>query len=256
MGFWLKKLVGAWLSPLPAGLLLVGLGALLWWRGWAPKRGPQLAIGGVCVLYLASLPLVSFLLIAPLEADQSGYVPTGELDAIAVLGAGYRPVAGRPLTSVLSGGAVVRVAEAVRIWRLHPGAELHCSGWGGKWPGSSARAACDLAVSLGVSATRTRMHADARDTEEEAVHVAAATRGKRLALVTHAGHMKRAVAMFRHYGADVVPAPTGHVSPASPSWSLMPSARAMGTSSGAIHEWLGRAWFQIRAALGLSAGTG
>lgn len=244
MWFWLKKLLSALIMPLPLALLLIVWG--LTRSSTAPTRRRWVWFG-LTLLYVASCPPTAWLVLTPLESGQKGYVPVAErpVAAIAVLGAGYHPAPDRPLTGVLSGAAVTRVAEGVRIARSHPTAPLHCSGWGERWRGSNAEAACQLAVSLGVSATRTVLHPHARDTIEEADAVAAKTHGP-VVLVTHAAHMARARAAFEARGVEVIPAPTGHVSTASPRWSLIPSVEALGTTSGALREWLGRAWLALR----------
>ncbi len=259
LGFWLKKAISACLMPLPAALVLLAAG--LWWaRSEARrKRGLRLVAAGFALLYVTSLPPVAHLALAPLERGADGYVAAHAhaagggpaVAAIVALGAGYHPVPGRPLTGQVSGASVTRVAEAVRIARLHPTAAVHCSGWGGGQSGSNGQAACDLAVALGVAATRVVVHASPRDTEEEAAAVARVLRargqlGAPVVLVTHAAHMPRAALLFRAAGLRVVPAPTGHVSAATPRWTLVPSTFALGTTTGAWHEWLGRAWLWLR----------
>lgn len=247
MAFFAKKLLSSLLMPLPLALLLLVAGA--WWSRVESTRirGQRALIAGLVVLYVASLPVVSWLLLAPLERGMDGYQARGHtVGAIVVLGAGYHPVAGRPLTGVISGASSTRVAEAVRIARLHPQALVHCSGWGGQWGGSNAAAACELAVGLGVAATRIVLHADARDTEEEAAAVAGSRPPGAIVLVTHAAHMPRARALFERYGLRVTPAPTGHVSPAAPNWTPIPSSSALGTTTGAWREWLGRLWVALK----------
>ncbi len=250
MGFWLKKAVSTVLMPLPASLLLGVLG--LWWlrREETRRRGRRALLAGVVLLWLAALPPMSWVLLAPLEAGQLGYVPVDRpVAAIAVLGAGYHPVAGRPPTGQVSAASVVRVAEAMRIARLHPEARVHCSGWGGRFGGSNARAACDIGISMGLAATRVVLHPDARDTEEEALAVRRAVGDGEVVLVTHAAHMPRARALFERCGVRVIPAPTGHVSPADPGWSPVPGSFSLATTTAAWREWLGRGWVGLKALL-------
>ncbi len=247
MGFWLKKLVSAWMLPLPLALVAIGLG--LWWARTdaTRKRGLRMAFAGLALVYAAALPPVAHLLLAPLESGMTGYQPDGApVTAVVALGAGYHPVAGRPVTGQVSGASVVRVTEAVRILRLHPEARLHCTGWGAGFAGSNAQAACDIAVALGVAATRTVVHPTPRDTEEEAIAIAGAVKQGRVVLVTHASHMPRARALFEHYGVQVRVAPTGHGSGTRIRWTLIPSSTDLGTTSGCIHEWLGRLWLLLK----------
>ena len=70
---------------------------------------------------------------------------------------------------------------------------------------------------------------------------------RRIALVTHAWHMPRAVAVFAAAGFTVVPAPTAYVSarPATPL-DFLPRATAMQQAATALHEWVGIAWYALR----------
>lgn len=253
--FGLKKLLGALLQPLPAGMLLAALGLALLWRRERRLPGDvgarasvwplRLLTAGLALLWLASLPIVSHALLGALEAEvpclDDAALPD-DVVAIAALGAGYHPAPGRPLTSALSSHAVARVTEATRLARLLPAARLHCSGWGAGFEGSNAEASCALAVALGLEASRTVTHPDARDTAEEAAAVAAAVPSGRVIVVTDAGHMPRALGLFRAAGVDAVGAPMGHR--VGKKWSLwpLPSERSLDATSAAAHEWIGRLW--------------
>ncbi len=247
VGFWLKKLVSSLVMPLPVALALIALG-LFWARRERTRtRGVRTALAGAGILYIASLPPFAFMMLAPLEDGMVAYqAPDEPPAAIVVLGAGYHPVANRPLTGVISSGSVTRVAEALRIARMHPKTRVHCSGWGGPWPGSNAAAACQLAVGMGLAPTRVVLHPSAKDTEEEAIAVAATKPTGKVVVVTHATHMLRARELFERHGLDVVPAPTGHISPESPTWTLIPASEALGTTTGSWREWLGRLWIRIK----------
>lgn len=256
--FLLKKLLGALAQPAPLiGLLLLAGVAALWRaerRGAAggSERGRRrglLLVTAACGLYwLAASPLTARALLEPLEAevpclpDAARPGGPGPVAAIVVLGAGYHPAPGRPLTAALSSHAVARTAEAVRLARLHPEAALHCTGWGGSFPGSNGEAACALAVALGVEASRTHAHPQPRDTAEEAAAIAAAVPRGRVLVVTDARHMPRALGLFRRAGVDAVGAPMGHIVAGAWSWWPLPSRAALGHVGGAWHEWLGRAW--------------
>lgn len=62
---------------------------------------------------------------------------------------------------------------------------------------------------------------------------------KRIALVSHAWHLPRAVANFEAVGLEVVPAPMGFSRSSVDALAFLPSAGALATSSRALHEWLG-----------------
>ena len=71
---------------------------------------------------------------------------------------------------------------------------------------------------------------------------------KRIILVTHALHMYRSVQQFHNQGLQVLPAPTVFISKQRIifPFSFLPSASALENSSFAIHEIMGRAWYELR----------
>jgi uncharacterized SAM-binding protein YcdF (DUF218 family) len=71
---------------------------------------------------------------------------------------------------------------------------------------------------------------------------------ERIALVTHAWHLRRAVPLFESQGFDVIPAGTrfarGNI---NSLFDLLPSANGLRDSSFALHEWLGILWYKLRS---------
>ena len=69
---------------------------------------------------------------------------------------------------------------------------------------------------------------------------------QRIALVTHAWHMPRAIAVCEDVGLTVLPAPTAAATPpANLRDALVPRASAFQHSYWALHEWVGRAWYSL-----------
>ncbi len=71
---------------------------------------------------------------------------------------------------------------------------------------------------------------------------------RRVALVTHAMHMPRALRSFRLQGLEPVPAPTQYYSAGDrrPVWfAVLPSAGALMASGMATYELLGLAWYSL-----------
>ena len=69
----------------------------------------------------------------------------------------------------------------------------------------------------------------------------------RVALVSQAWHLPRAVREFEAAGISVLPAPTDFASPPPDSlWAWLPRAYHLRQSSQALHEWLGRGVLEIR----------
>jgi uncharacterized SAM-binding protein YcdF (DUF218 family) len=83
-----------------------------------------------------------------------------------------------------------------------------------------------------------------RDTAENATRMAQAMRDdkiRRIALVTHATHMPRAIAAYEKAGFEVLPAPTGFpIARERELLEWMPSVHGLDLSRQVLREWLGR----------------
>jgi len=70
---------------------------------------------------------------------------------------------------------------------------------------------------------------------------------KKVLLVTHAWHMRRARSAFERAGLEVVPAPMGFAAARTDLMSqLVPDARAIVITDRAWHEAIGLIWYRIR----------
>src|SRR3546814_16880476 len=70
----------------------------------------------------------------------------------------------------------------------------------------------------------------------------------RVYLVSHAGHMPRAMLSFEAAGLEPIPAPTRFLLPGPLIWrDFLPTVGAMNVTYYAVHEWLGLAWYRLRA---------
>jgi uncharacterized SAM-binding protein YcdF (DUF218 family) len=92
---------------------------------------------------------------------------------------------------------------------------------------------------------------ESRNTAENAIFSAAILRQsgiRRIILVTHAWHMKRAVAAFIGNGMAITPAPTSFYLPvATGFWSaITPNVSTLRMSGYGIHETLGYIWYKVR----------
>lgn len=246
MAFFLKKLVGALLMPLPLGFMLLALGAVLVWRRWH-KCGWVLIGGVLCAWFMLSLSPVVRPLMAPLEFRYPAYA-SQKVDAVVVLGGYHRSDARIPLSSLLSSTSLNRLLEGVLILHQHPSARLALSGYSGNDAMSNARAMAQVAEGLGLAPSRIMLAEGPKDTAEEAAHWAKVLRGQRVALVTSALHMPRAVYLFEQAGMRVVPAPTRYLSagPSDYDWrGWVPSAHNLEYARQAWHEYLGLLWARI-----------
>jgi len=70
---------------------------------------------------------------------------------------------------------------------------------------------------------------------------------KRIALVTHAWHMPRAVAAFKANGFDVIPAPTAYTTRYQTDLlDFVPTANGLRDSKIFMHEVIGMIWYRFR----------
>lgn len=260
MFFWLKKLIGYSLMPVPFCLTLLVVGAILT-RTRRARVGRCLVGSGIALLLLCSNKLVSFWLIRPLEFQYpaipelvAGTPPPTALTAcryVVVLGAGNGYTPGRPALSRLSVSAHGRIVEAVRLLRALPEAKLVLSGGptGGASQPTHATVLAQSAISLGIDPARVIQFEHARDTEDEAAATKDSVAGQPFALVTSAWHMPRTMALFRHAGMEPLPCPahfTGHDDGAWHWTDLLFDIESLERSTWAIRERIGLVWIGLR----------
>ena len=234
-----------WVALLATPLVLALLTAIAALACYAFKRriATWLFIAAAVIAYAGSIPLVGNALLGPLER---AYPPLHEnaslrmAQYIVVLGSGYAPHDGVPVTAALEDEGLVRIVEGVRLARRFPSMRLVVSG--GARPGSpTAHGYAELARSLGIEPASILILDKPRDTGEEAQAVGAMLRGTSFILVTSAYHMPRAMRLMEGAGGHPIPAPTGQsVQPVGSSWrSFLPSSAAVRKTEHALHEYLG-----------------
>jgi uncharacterized SAM-binding protein YcdF (DUF218 family) len=87
-----------------------------------------------------------------------------------------------------------------------------------------------------------------RNTAQNAEYSRYLLPSRRILLVTHAIHMRRARMMFEAWGFEVVPAPLHFTTGAGPSQlalvDFIPSVEGLAVSRAALHEYLGLLWYR------------
>lgn len=241
----LRPVLAALVLP-PAGpLLLALLGVLLALR----RRGAGLALAAVGIVLTMVLATegIAHLLARHLlpQVQPASAQDLQRVQAIVVLGGGIWPEAPEYGAAQPSESTLVRLRYGARLAR-QTGKPLAFAGGIG-W------AAAGNAVPEGVVARRTLLEdygltprwvdERSRDTAQNAQRMAeVATRDgvRRIALVTDALHMPRAVAAFRRAGFEVVPAPTAFpVRSRSAMLAWIPSASGLLLTHRVLHEALG-----------------
>lgn len=249
------------------------------WRTW----GRGLILCCVAVVAVLSMPVVAQRLIASVETVPA--IPAGELPLVASAAAGAsggtsdavsgqaEPTARPRLTGRLQGAQAIVVISGDILY--------HQAEYGGNSAGPSTleriryaaylyrRTGLPILVSGGVpvggesSAEVMRreltgfFQVPVRWVEGQSQNTAQNARDSwnilhkqgmdTVILVTSASHMPRAQASFLRAGFKVIAAPTGfHTPPMMGVLDYVPQMTALGLSNTALHEWIGRWWYDLR----------
>lgn len=244
--YWFKQVVGAAATPMMCGLLVVIAGGIV--RLLDRRRlSNGLWMGAALLVYLSATAPVADALLSPLE---SRYPPLRDIQTlppvqfIVVLGSGYGPRDGIPVTAAFTAEGLARIAEGVRLMRLIRGARLIVSGGAPANRAASAVGYAKFAVEFGIDENAIIKLDKSLDTAEEAESVAEIVGTSPFLLVTSACHMPRAMRLMQRAGTHPIAAPTGQL--ASPpvyfgvqGW--LPSSGSLRKTEYAIHEYIGLA---------------
>ena len=243
----LRPLLASMALPPVAPLLLALIGLLLAFRG--RRGGLSLALLSLMLLALLScngtavwlartlLPQFSPLPVAALK--------TGKLQAVIVLGGGALPHAPEYGEAQPNAQTAARLRYGVWLAR-QSGLPLGFSGGMG-WAASDSQRDSEAEVARRMALQDYRIalrwsEAEARDTAGNARLLAPQLRRdgvQRIALVTHAWHMPRSVAVFEEAGLQVTPAPMGYVIPLERGiLEWMPSPHGLMASRNVLREGL------------------
>lgn len=253
MTWLLTNLLAGLLLPPANGLLPAFAGLFLLRR--RPRLGRGLVAFGLGLLTLQSLPVVSDGLLDVLESRHPPLPMAGlarlEADAVVILGAGrYR----KP--PELGGEDDVRqlALERLRYGALvarESGRPILVAGGAPDGYGRPEAEAMAAALARDFRIRARWLEGRSEDTRQNALNSAAILLPlgvTRIALVTHAFHMPRAVGAFEAAGFQVVPAPTVYLGYRRPPILLdfLPRYDALRNSGLALHEFLGLIWYRLR----------
>jgi uncharacterized SAM-binding protein YcdF (DUF218 family) len=240
------------LSPLLFVLLFAGGIAFL----AARKRTAALRLlsATTALLLLLSLPAVRYVVLRPLERAWPPFPANPPaVDAIVALGAGVRQgAADTPGGLGLTEDSRARVVYAAILHR-RLGVPVIVSGgttWQERFARSEAEVAAATLVSLGVPEADVLQEGASRTTRENASGVAKMLRARgmtRIALVTSAVHMPRAILAFSRSGIDCVPAPTRYMAQTTlpAAVDFLPSFESLQEIFFGFREYLGIVFYAI-----------
>ena len=243
---YLHKILPVFLSPIFIVLALAVIGVIM--------RRRSFVVASVCLLYLASTPLVSEMIFKQVEQAAERLSPTEvpAADAIVALSAGMGWV------KTKNG----YVAEWPTPSRFLGGVELFMAGkapllvfTGGKMPWQAGdetegQVLKRYAQLMQVPGDKILVTQQAENTEQEALGAKRLLdpNHKNIILVTSAFHMQRAKQLFERAGFAVFPYPvTIRVEgDALTVMSFLPDPRALYATHSALHEVMGRLYYQLK----------
>jgi uncharacterized SAM-binding protein YcdF (DUF218 family) len=239
-------LIEWWVFP-PGGVIILVLLGLLLWRWLLGRVMVAVAIG---VLWAATTPAISFLLIDSLQwkkAANPAELAQSGAEAIVVLGGG-RSLNTPDYGDTVGTWSLLRLRYAA--W-LQKEIKLPIAVTAGAPNGLGAPEAPLMkqvledefgAKVIWTEQTSRNTHENARFTRNLLERYGI----RKVVLVTHALHMRRALSEFRNAGFDVIPAPTDFIMPRYGLDAWMPGARTLYQSSLALHELVGGWWYRLR----------
>jgi uncharacterized SAM-binding protein YcdF (DUF218 family) len=251
---WLSKLAVSLVMPLSLALLLVVAAAAF---GLIRRRVfPGLLVTAVVLLWTASTPALSSLLIGSLEnrfpPQPITKIPPAE--AIVVLGGGVVPPE-PPRIEIELNSASDRLLHTARLYRAGKAPLVIASGGGiqvlrGESPEAPAMSL--LLQEWGVPATAILVESRSLNTRQNAFfskQLLAEMHVDRILLVTSALHMPRALATFEAVGFEVQPAATDyHITERdgfSPT-ALLPLAGSLAATTLALREYISLALYRLK----------
>lgn len=234
---------------LPGLVLIPGLLGVVLSLRWR-RLGMALIVAAFSGLWFFSIPWTANTLSRPLESAYPA-VDSAELlnrgaEAIIVLGGGsYRKAPEYNGFDEVSSLALERLRYAAR---LHRATGLPLVATGGMPTGLTTPEGLmmqtNLEADFRVPVTWTEMRST--NTAENAAFTRVLVPYRKVAIVTHAVHMQRAMRVFETAGFEVIAAPMGFYSRPLPTYSLihfLPDMKALSTSHYAIYERIGALWY-------------
>ena len=209
------------------------------------RRLAQWALVVAALVYgIFGLGPIAHALLGPLERAYPPLTDPSSLhnvDTIVVLTGYASPNPAMPATDQLNPSSMYRLMHAIWMTAQSEGPRILVSG-----SGDSARVMREVTVLLGVPGERVLLDDGAGDTGRSAEWIRRSGRVGQCVLVTSAGHMPRAMGVFRKQGVDCVPAPTEFYSTYPLGlFDFIPGPRNLAVSDLAVHEYLGLAWYRL-----------
>ena len=250
--FIIKKLISAFLLPIPITIMLLVLGIFFLLIN-SKGKAKFFILSSFVWLLLVSNQTVANALLKPLENSHKALLKTPNVEYILVLGNGHTTNEELSITSQVNPTAINRLSEGIKHYKnlktQNKTIKLIVSGYSGYDINTHAFMQEKLAITLGVQANDIIRLDEPKDTPQEALKTKEIVKDKEFILVTSASHMKRSMMLFKKLELNAIPAPTNYLSHEDKGFSSHFNASNIVKCEVAIHEYLGIAWGKIKGLL-------
>jgi len=257
--FMFKRILSNLLFPVPLCLEILTLGLFLLWFTRRQRAGKIVVTLGTVLLLLLSNYALTDTLLMPLEEKYPALIDPKSNESIprdnktsgimiVMLGGGHVSDPRLPVTDQLSGTALARIVEAIRLYKALPGSKLIVSGRGRTDPVPEAEVLAKVAAVMGVNPQDIILEPDSINTEDQARRLKPMVGKEKFILVTSASHMPRSMALFQKQGMNPLPAPAEHFLKGrdlAAGVIPFPSSGYLYKAERAFYEYLGLAWARI-----------
>lgn len=247
--FILKKIISAFLLPIPIGIFILILTSIFLLRNSYKKAKIFLFIAILWFL-LISNQTISNAILSPLENTYPALINTPKVNYILVLGNAHKSDKNLSISSQVKSTAINRLVEGIRHYKNLENSgqksKLIVSGYSFDDINSHAKMQKILAISLGVNENDIITLDTPQDTVEEAIETKKIVNDEKIILVTSASHMKRAVKLFEQKGLNIIPSPTEHKAYSDTYPSSYFNSNNIKKVELAFHEYLGIIYSKIK----------
>ena len=244
---YLHKILPLFLSPIFIVLALLAVGAVTRRRAWV--------IGGICLLYLVSMPIIADGLTSAGERNYERLLPADAppSEAIVVLGRGMSWVKVKN-SYVPDWDDPDRFFGGVELMLANKGRQLVFTGGKLPWQRTDETEGDVLkryAQMMQVPSVNILLTEPVENTEQEAraVRKVLGADAKNIILVTSAFHMRRAQGLFEQAGFEVFAYPVdfqGESKEDITVVSFLPNPYALAAVHSTVREFWGRLYYQVR----------
>ena len=216
------------------------------------RAGRWIAGFGLFCLLILAMPVTSDCLLALLEINLPTSVPGAPPAAIVILSGDVQHIGGAEPEVGIGLLTLERLRAGAALYRATNLPVLTTGGVIGK-NGPSLAELMAQSLTQDFNVPTRWVEPASRTTWENAQLSGAILEAQNIHsiyLVTHAWHMRRAELAFRHFGIAVTPAPVAlDRAPTLGLGEFLPQVSAWLHSYYAFHEWIGCAWYTLRADL-------